>query len=48
LHNAEDPNSVFDPKKFSFLMQKQLANGELKEANMMESQFDHIDAIRFC
>ena len=38
-----DPNSVFDPKKFNFLMQKQAA-GELKKTAFDGNKFGHIDA----
>ena len=38
-----DPNSVFDPKKFNFLMQKQAA-GELKKTAFDGDKFGFIDA----
>ena len=38
-----DPNSVFDPKKFNFLMQKQAA-GELKKTAFDGNKFGFIDA----
>jgi len=40
--NADDINSVFDQKKFEFLIQHQIANGKT-EANIMASQFDFIN-----
>jgi hypothetical protein len=40
--NADDVNSVFDPKKFEFLIQHQIADAKT-EAGFMASQFDFIN-----
>jgi len=40
---AEDPNSVFDPKKFKFLVQKQASEGMLESA-FESDQFGFIDS----
>jgi hypothetical protein len=43
---AEDPNSVFDPKRYNFLMQKAAAAGKT-EAAIANNQFDFVDETDF-
>jgi hypothetical protein len=43
---AEDPNSIFDPKRYNFLMQKAAAQGKTL-ASIANDQFDFIDETDF-
>ena len=43
---AEDPNAIFDPKKYNFLLQKSAATGKTL-ASIANDQFDFIDETDF-
>jgi hypothetical protein len=43
---AQDPNSIFDPKKYNFLMQKAAATGKTL-ASIANDQFDFVDETDF-